>query len=752
MAGPNEKGPELTKTPSPPHNRNGKTDKQTYSSAPASQEPAVEQLEDYEASGAEFIPLIGKVPGKGWRITPAMAPVEAMKHLEAGGNIGIRLRPTDLVIDVDPRNFANGDDPIGRLANDLGIDLGAYPRVETGSGGSHYYMRLAEPMSVRNELPEYPGVEFKCHGRQVVSAGSVHPRTGQLYLWDEDPLAVQLGDAAPLATEALVELIQRPEYTSEVCESGDVEPEQLETMLEALAPEDFRDNQAWLDLMMACHHATAGSGREQFLAWSLSDQMFSGDEAKIKARWRSLHLDSPGRQITQATLFKALADAGRCDLIPRPTAEEDFAEEEADDRFDVSSQPKNAWWHEWVWIAEIERFVRRLDLKKFNEKQFTSMHQHRWPDGPVCPAVWKGKLAIKRFESLIYLPSQPEVITEGQWQGRYNLWRAGGIEPEAGDVSAFLEHMEFLFPNKEEREHVLDYLSFLVAPDFVKVHFALLIQGKPGTGKSFLAKLVRKMIGENNVSTPLSSEVVEKYTGWQEGVQLAILEELMALGRKEVSNTLKPVITDDFLRIRLMHTNVYSQPNFLNLLCITNHKDALPIEPSDRRWLVIFSECDPKDEAYYEQLFGLLEDKHVAAIKHYLQQRQTQLNPKGVAPRTRGKAEMQHLSLGEVEQHLDDMLADRADPFDHDLVRVDDVIEALPSRLQGQKSLRHRVAAWLRDVAGAKEQKRYKKQDGSGRKSWQLWSVDNHSEWEAKGAAACIDAYMEWRGLSDKKE
>jgi len=207
MAGPNEKGPELTKTPSPPHNRNGKTDKQTYSSAPASPEPAVEQLEDYEASGAEFIRLNGKEPfDNAWPTRRALPLIEAMERMEDGGNVGVRLRPTDLVIDVDPRNFDEGDNPIGRLAKDLNLDLGAYPHVITGSGGSHYYMRLAEPVRVINELPEYPGVEFKSHGRQMVSAGSVHPETGQVYLWDEDPLATPLGDAAPLATEALVEL------------------------------------------------------------------------------------------------------------------------------------------------------------------------------------------------------------------------------------------------------------------------------------------------------------------------------------------------------------------------------------------------------------------------------------------------------------------------------------------------------------------------------------------------------------------
>ena len=725
------------------------TDAEINVSASTPKQPAVEQLEAYEASGAELIQLVGKRPGKGWHKKAPMTVAQSIGHVERGGNVGVRLRPTDLVIDVDPRNYESGDHPLGRLAKAVDVDFGAYPTVVTGSGGLHIYMTLPEPHQVLNELADFKGVEFKSHGRQVVAAGSTHPDTGKPYLWDDDPLAMPLDSGAPEAPSALIELIRKPVSDQSRAEAGDIEPELLAEMLEALTVEDYRDHTEWLNLMMACHHATSGAGVEEFVEWSTSDPEYGQHGEVIRNRWDSLRCDGPGRSVTKATLFKALKEAGRIDLIPRTSAEDDFADFDCDDdagRFEKPVEGSKAWWDEWVWISDIVRFVRRSDLKKHDEKQFKSMYQHRWPDGDICNAVWKQKLPMRRFESLAYVPSQPEIITEGDWKGRYNLWRPGGVQPKAGDVSVFLEHMAYLFPDGQEREHVLDYLSFLVAPDFVKVHFALLIQGKPGTGKSFLSKLMRAMIGENNVSTPLSSEVTEKYTGWQEGVQLAILEELMALGRKEVSNTLKPVITDDYLRIRLMHTNTYSQPNFLNLLCITNHKDALPIETGDRRWMVVFSESEPQDEAYYDRLFGLLEEEHVAAIKHYLQTREVKLNPKGVAPRTRGKAEMQHLSLGEVEQVLDEMLEERAEPFDFDLVRVADVIEALPYSLRNHKGLRSRVPSWLRDVAGAKEQKRYKKQDGSGRKSWQLWSIDNHAEWEAKGAAGCIDAFMEKRG------
>lgn len=51
--------------------------------------------------------------------------------------MGVRLRPIDLVLDVDSRHFLDGDDPVARLASDLSVDLSDYPTCVTGSGGRH---------------------------------------------------------------------------------------------------------------------------------------------------------------------------------------------------------------------------------------------------------------------------------------------------------------------------------------------------------------------------------------------------------------------------------------------------------------------------------------------------------------------------------------------------------------------------------------------------------------------------------------
>src|SRR3546814_9937353 len=97
----------------------------------------------------------------------------------------------------------------------------------------------------------------------------------------------------------------------------------------------------------------------------------------------------------------------------------------------------------------------------------------------------------------------------------------------------------------------------------------------------------------------------------------------MARGRIELVNELKTVITGDVLRIRRMRTDTYEVPNGLNLLCFTNHENAVPIEQGDRRWLTLFSPAKAREPAYYGRLFDLLKSDDFAAA---VDRKSTRLN------------------------------------------------------------------------------------------------------------------------------
>ena len=709
-----------------------------------------QELEPFRDTHFQLIPLhapnaldargrgIGKAPFKGWPSARPLSVDQARQHMAEGGNVGVRLRRCDLVVDVDPRNFDLDDDPVARIEQDLGFKLHDFPQVATGGGGAHYYMRISEDVEIGEAAKAYPGIEFKSLGRQMVAPGSVHPETNRPYLWD--PLSEPLR-AVPYAPQALLELLRKPEPTV-APEAGEVSPEQLAAMLTALDPTQFREQAKWLELMMASHHGTAGEGREEFVDWSASDPEFADDRVLVGKRWDSLKSDRGGRSVTIRTLYKALLDASREDLIPRPSALDDFADDPpVDQALDRLRKPTGLA-DDWVYVIDAEVFVRRLDGKKWSKEQWRSAHANLY-DSDIVAAAFKGKLGLRKFETLVYVPGATE-FPDGENGRRYNIWRDSGAVAVPGDVSVFLEHMTNMFADQSERGYVLDYLAMLVQNPGCKVHYALLVRGGQGTGKSWIGRMMTAVIGAPNVVFPSNDEVLSQWTVWTEGSSLAVIEELMARGRLDMANRLKPIITEPTLRIEEKKRSIYSIPNHLNLLAFTNHEDALPIEAGDRRWLVVSSPMKPMGDEYYDRLWAFLEGAGPSAVKHFLLNRRVTLNAKGMAPRTKGKDEMRRRSLSEAEQYLAEMLEGREGPFAFDLIRLDDLIACVPNDLKRHtRNIRGKVSDWLKNEVGAVKHTRYTKGDDSDRTSSQLWSVRNHDEWEAAGAAARAEAFQQ---------
>jgi hypothetical protein len=144
----------------------------------------IEAIRAYTAAGFALIPLNGKRPTiKEWVNTP----VGKYREKELIANYGVVLRAQDLVIDVDPRRYTPGDKPLARLVNAIGGLPKTYI-VKTGGGGLHIYLRKPPTIEIAGSLKDYPGIEFKSKGHQVVGPGSIHPETGHVYeIWSGSP-------------------------------------------------------------------------------------------------------------------------------------------------------------------------------------------------------------------------------------------------------------------------------------------------------------------------------------------------------------------------------------------------------------------------------------------------------------------------------------------------------------------------------------------------------------------------------------
>jgi hypothetical protein len=62
------------------------------------------------------------------------------------------------------------------------IEEREYPKTVTGSNGFHLYMKNSQGVALVEGLDDFPSIEIKQYGRQLVAAGSRHPN-GNFYRW-----------------------------------------------------------------------------------------------------------------------------------------------------------------------------------------------------------------------------------------------------------------------------------------------------------------------------------------------------------------------------------------------------------------------------------------------------------------------------------------------------------------------------------------------------------------------------------------
>lgn len=273
-------------------------------------------------------------------------------------------------------------------------------------------------------------------------------------------------------------------------------------------------------------------------------------------------------------------------------------------------------------------------------------------------------------DSIQFRPEDPPgQLIEKEGRMVLNGYIPAKIIRKEGDVSLFLYHLAKLFPNDRDRLIVLSYLAAQVQYIGSKFQFALLFQGMEGNGKTFLIEVMRYCLGSQYFHTPNASDVANKFNAWLQNKLFIALEEIYVSDKREVSDTLKPLITARHIEIQAKGGNQFTGDNRANFILTSNYKDAIRKTKEDRRYCVFYT---PQQEAgdleawgmtneYFNTLHHWAENGGYAAIAHFLQNFEIpdEFNPATSckrAPATSSTTEAIALSAGSVEQELQEAI------------------------------------------------------------------------------------------------
>lgn len=258
-------------------------------------------------------------------------------------------------------------------------------------------------------------------------------------------------------------------------------------------------------------------------------------------------------------------------------------------------------------------------------------------------------LTIPTAQDYAYDPSQPNekffVINGSRVMNIYNPTYPLE-DPKRADWAGQLlwNHLCNLIAEEDNRRRLLDFMAYQVQFPGRKIRHAVLVQSVEGGGKTFLAEVMKAVLGAEHVKTIDGASIKSGFNEWAFGKQVIVIEEVRVVGtsKHEIMNALKPLITNRYVSVNEKFRNNREVENISNYFLFSNHHDALALTPGDRRYFVIKSPLQTKAQVlalgddYFGPLFGMLR-LCPGALRSFLLNWEISpdFDPDGPAPRTK---------------------------------------------------------------------------------------------------------------------
>ena len=254
-----------------------------------------------------------------------------------------------------------------------------------------------------------------------------------------------------------------------------------------------------------------------------------------------------------------------------------------------------------------------------------------------------------------------------------NTYIPAVVKRTPGDVAPFLDCLQKLLPNINDRNILIAYAAACVQYPGSKFQWCPLLQGVQGNGKSLIATCVSKAVGERYSHFPKASDLANKFNGWIQNKLFIGVEEVYVTDRREVLDELKPLVTNKRIEIQSKGRDQVTGDNRANFIMCSNHRDAIMKTRDDRRYSVFFTAQqyfedfarDGMDGMYFPKLYTWLAKGGFEHVSHYLSVYPIpiELNPAVEhgghahrAPNTTSTEDAILASLGRVEQYVKDAI------------------------------------------------------------------------------------------------
>lgn len=209
--------------------------------------------------------------------------------------------------------------------------------------------------------------------------------------------------------------------------------------------------------------------------------------------------------------------------------------------------------------------------------------------------LWMGdeKRRVVRKEQIVFDPSQssgPECI---------NLFKGWAVEPKEGDTGPFHELLTYICSDDETvMDWLLCWFAHMLQRPGVKMPTAVVFHGGEGTGKNLLLETYGLIHGAH-CKVVGQRELESQWNDWASATTFCIGDEVVS--RQELRHhkgVLKALITSTDINISAKFMDLRAERNSMHLAFCSNEITPLILDPSDRRYLVVWTQKRGDGELY----------------------------------------------------------------------------------------------------------------------------------------------------------
>lgn len=284
-----------------------------------------------------------------------------------------------------------------------------------------------------------------------------------------------------------------------------------------------------------------------------------------------------------------------------------------------------------------------------------------------------------------WLPGAPDFYRNSDDQESYNCYRPTNLTPRSGDPNTWLEFVEYLIPDEQVRNAVLDWMAFTVQQPGVKINYGLFICGGNRIGKNTLFLPLVKAVGEHNHYLVTGENLDSEFQEYLDKKKFILIDEMdtNTMKARKIEDRLKIMLASppDEIPINKKQVQLYKIPNVISVAIISNHRDAIRITAGNvARYLCHFCEAEKRPDSYYTKLRKWMSANYDVIYDWFLRRDLSDFNPKANSLVTKFAEEIVNDSRDPIVISLEEAIAANVPPFDKDFVTARDAVIGLELR------------------------------------------------------------------------